>query len=202
MTRLPVVNRVKAHGTFARSARLKKNKKMNSTYRLTEPLVQRTSCPPDQLISLIETIDLSAEKVRLTTAKDGPGWRQDEADAVERVYRRWLFLKVTTPSVVVAPRCVDKFWHQHILDTRKYAHDCERVFGFFLHHFPYLGLRGPEDAEKLNEAFARSSALYESTFGVSWDVDLRPSPEQDRTDVPEDVMWHTADEDTGPCGCG
>jgi hypothetical protein len=63
---------------------------------------------------------------------------------------------------------VDTFWHYHILDTRKYAADCQAVFGQFLHHFPYSGLRGNEDAAAHEAACERMRVLYEETFGVSY----------------------------------
>jgi hypothetical protein len=60
---------------------------------------------------------------------------------------------------------VDKFWHGHILDTLKYAEDCQNVFGYFLHHFPYFGMRGEEDAANLRAASANMHAIYEREFG-------------------------------------
>ncbi|HSW20197.1 MAG TPA: hypothetical protein VLJ86_23450, partial [Ramlibacter sp.] len=60
---------------------------------------------------------------------------------------------------------IDRFWHMHILDTRKYAADCEASFGHFVHHFPYLGLRGEEDAQALQAAFLQMQALYVQEFG-------------------------------------
>ena len=47
----------------------------------------------------------------------------------------------------------------HILDTRKYAADCEAAFGHFVHHFPYLGLRGEEDTKALEAAFVNMQQL-------------------------------------------
>jgi hypothetical protein len=61
---------------------------------------------------------------------------------------------------------VDKFWHGHILDTMKYAEDCQRVFGYFLHHFPYFGMRDAEDAANLANAAATTRRLYEQEFGA------------------------------------
>ena len=61
---------------------------------------------------------------------------------------------------------MDKFWHAHILDTRKYIEDCERVFGCYLHHFPYFGMRGADDAAALARAGERTRALYEEEFGA------------------------------------
>jgi hypothetical protein len=72
---------------------------------------------------------------------------------------------------------VDIFWHYHILDTMKYAADCEQVFGYFLHHFPYIGLRGEEDEAAHQRVGARMHELYEATFGESC---IRPNQEQGR----------------------
>jgi hypothetical protein len=60
---------------------------------------------------------------------------------------------------------VDEFWHQHILDTRAYRADCEAIFGRFLEHFPYFGLRGAQDAEDLTNAYAATLEAYEDAFG-------------------------------------
>lgn len=47
----------------------------------------------------------------------------------------------------------------------KYGVDCERVFGYFLHHFPYVGLRGEADLEAHHRMGERMKELYEETFG-------------------------------------
>jgi hypothetical protein len=43
--------------------------------------------------------------------------------------------------------------------------DCERIFGFFLHHFPYFGMRGEEDAADLHAAYDETIELYRAAFG-------------------------------------
>jgi hypothetical protein len=59
---------------------------------------------------------------------------------------------------------IDEFWHQHILDTLKYVDDCQYVFGYFLHHYPYFGLRGAEDAQALADSFEKTRALFIEHF--------------------------------------
>jgi len=74
-------------------------------------------------------------------------------------------LSVTHPEETLAPsKDVDRFWHGHILDTLKYAEDCEKVFGYFLHHFPYFGMRGAEDAANLAAAAEHTKRLYQQEF--------------------------------------
>jgi hypothetical protein len=62
-------------------------------------------------------------------------------------------------------KLADEIWHQHILDTVAYRQDCEALFGEFLDHFPYFGMRGPDDAEALNDAYAETVELYKDAFG-------------------------------------
>jgi hypothetical protein len=117
----------------------------------------------------ISMLDLDAIKVKLMHMESGEGWSLEYASAVEREYRRFLYLMKTYPDEPTAPLTdVDTFWHYHILDTMKYAADCEQVFGFFLHHFPYVGMRGQEDKEALDRMGERMRTLYEETFEESY----------------------------------
>jgi hypothetical protein len=119
----------------------------------------------------IAALDLEPIKRKLMHGKSGQGWPEERANAAEREYRRFLFLMKQYPSELVAPlKEVDAFWHHHILDTAKYARDCQQVFGYFLHHYPYLGLLGKEDAARRAEAGSRMRALYQQTFGHTEDA--------------------------------
>jgi hypothetical protein len=117
----------------------------------------------------ISMLDLDPIKIKLMHVESGEGWSLEYASAVEREYRRFLYLMKTYPDEPTAPLTdVDTFWHYHILDTMKYAADCEQVFGFFLHHFPYVGMRGQEDKEALDRMGERMRTLYEETFEESY----------------------------------
>lgn len=114
----------------------------------------------------IAALDLDPIKVKLMHAQSGEGWSREKADAVEFEYRRFLYLMKKYPHDQSAPLFdVDIFWHYHILDTMKYMQDCEAVFGHYLHHFPYVGLRGEEDEALHGRAGDRMKELYEETFG-------------------------------------
>ncbi|NJL09636.1 MAG: hypothetical protein HC908_03855, partial [Calothrix sp. SM1_7_51] len=67
--------------------------------------------------------------------------------------------------VIVPNKAVDQFWHQHILDTEKYYQDCQEVFGYFMHHFPYFGMRGENDKQALDAAFGETLTLLREQFG-------------------------------------
>lgn len=114
----------------------------------------------------IGAIDFSMIRLKLMDHEEGQGWLSDYCDKVEKEYRRYLALSRLYPSKAIVPsRIVDTFWHAHILDTQAYAPDCERAFGGFLHHFPYFGMRGEEDAQALGTAYDETLALYELHFG-------------------------------------
>ncbi|MGZ3252854.1 MAG: glycine-rich domain-containing protein [Burkholderiaceae bacterium] len=121
----------------------------------------------------IAALDLDPIKVKLMHVESGEGWSLEKANAVEHEYRRFLYLMKTFPTEQTAPlKDVDTFWHYHILDTQKYAVDCQSVFGFFLHHFPYIGLRGEEDLIAHERLGKRMAEIYEQTFGESY---IRPA---------------------------
>lgn len=57
---------------------------------------------------------------------------------IER-YAKWLSLKMRYKNQSIVPTTdIDIVWHQHILDTERYAIDCLALFGEFLHHRPHL----------------------------------------------------------------
>ena len=93
-------------------------------------------------------------------------WSLEKADNVAQMYRCFLYLAWKYPGKVIVPnKAVDQFWHQHILDTEKYHQDCQAVFGYFMHHFPYFGMRGEVDTQALNTAFAETLSLLKEQFG-------------------------------------
>ena len=121
----------------------------------------------EQTIAAIEALDLEPIKFKATRQEDGYGWSPEHTERMAQAYKRYLILHAKYPDATLAPdQDTDRFWHMHILDTRKYAADCDAIFGHFLHHFPYLGLRGEEDAKALDDAFAKMQALLAQEFGT------------------------------------
>jgi hypothetical protein len=94
-------------------------------------------------------------------------WTSEFCEEVESLYRRFLALNARYPNGKICPTGpIDAFWHAHILDTRAYARDCEIVFGEYLHHFPYFGMRGPDDRAALEDAFRESVEMFIVHFGI------------------------------------
>jgi hypothetical protein len=122
----------------------------------------------DNALARLSSISFADVRMKLADPKEGKGWDETILDWAEQEYRRFLALNYAYPDRTIVPdETVDEFWHQHILDTRAYAHDTVAVFGYFLHHFPYLGTRGPEDEEKLVQCFSDTRDLHEAHFGRS-----------------------------------
>jgi hypothetical protein len=95
------------------------------------------------------------------------GWTQERADAAQAEYVRFLTLLQKKPKFMLVPWLdehgrddLDQFWHQHILDTAKYAADCQTLFGKMIHHNPHV-MRGSEEE---SEAVTKTRRLYARTF--------------------------------------
>ena len=117
--------------------------------------------------AVFEALDLAPIKMKLMHVESGEGWSERRANAVEAEYRRFLFLTKAYPDEMVSPTLdVDMFWHYHILDTMKYARDCQALFGEFLHHYPYVGMGEGADEGERTKAGERMREMYEAQFGA------------------------------------
>jgi hypothetical protein len=135
------------------------------TFNLEMPVIAEK--PIEDVVAAIQALDLEPIKFKLMDAEEGKGWSPETVERVEVEYKRFLILLVKHPEATIAPsKEVDAFWHGHILDTMKYAEDCERVFGHFLHHFPYFGMRGAEDAAAQAKAALQTQELLAKEFGA------------------------------------
>ncbi len=111
----------------------------------------------------VKELDLEPIKFKLIKEK---GWSLEQAERVEPLYKGYLFLYVIMPDETHIPSLeIDEMWHAHILDTEKYMVDCYHIFGYYLHHFPYLGLRGEEDKKNLDDNFERTRLLFQELMG-------------------------------------
>lgn len=103
----------------------------------------------EQHFAHIAALDLATITKKLT-AHPGAFWSAEKAGAVEQDYRRFLYLMKIFPNEPAVPSAdVDRFWRLHIFETRRYAADCENVFGYFLHRSPYLQPHGDGAKEVL-----------------------------------------------------
>lgn len=116
---------------------------------------------------LADLLDLSNVKMKLADSEEGPGLSGEQIDLMEAEYRKFLAMQLMFPGAEIVPcQMVDEMWHRHILDTAAYRDDCEAIFGQFLDHFPYFGMRGADDAQALGDAYAQTLERYEEFFGT------------------------------------
>lgn len=121
--------------------------------------------PMDGLAALDASWDLTNVRMKHADPEEGPRLTTDRLDLLETEYRRFLALHLAHPDVEILPcKIVDEVWHQHILDTGAYRADCELIFGRFLDHFPYFGMRGEQDAITLQDVYD-TLERYRAAFG-------------------------------------
>lgn len=114
---------------------------------------------------LVEILELNSVRRNLMDKK---GWSERKTLEIEIEYRQFLTLFAKNPTEHFSPWSddLDEFWHQHILDTRKYTKDCFDILGFYLHHDP--NMRYGDDTHK---ALAdNTEKVFERTFGASREV--------------------------------
>ena len=115
---------------------------------------------------------LIPEQLELNSVRDAlvekQGWPLQRAEAARAEHVRFLTLLQRKPGFTLIPwrteeghDDLDQFWRQHILDTAKYAADCNALFGRIIHHNPHVA-RGSEDER---DAEKKTQRLYARTFG-------------------------------------
>jgi len=130
-----------------------------------QPKISTSSNQDQDFLNRLHNLDLEPIIFRVMHLEETL-WSLEKSDHVAQMYRCFLYLAWKYPGKVIVPnKAVDQFWHQHILDTEKYYQDCQAVFGYFMHHFPYFGMRGEVDTQALNTAFAETLSLLKEQFG-------------------------------------
>ena len=127
-----------------------------------------TTRPVDEVISAIQALNVESVKLRVMDPELGEGWTREYAESIEAAYKRYLTLQVKYPDDaedILLSKDVDEFWHTHILQTIKYADDCQNLFGNFLHHNPHVGKLSAEVQEKRIRLAEKTRRIYEQEFG-------------------------------------
>lgn len=107
----------------------------------------------------VASLDLGAVSQKATERHK---WTESQAAEAEADYRRFLYLLAKYPDKVFVPwnDDLDKFWHEHIVDTRRYQNDCQKVFGKFIHHNPHISQNPSSD----RRAKLDTKELYRKEF--------------------------------------
>ncbi|MDC0835240.1 hypothetical protein POG22_19885 [Geitlerinema sp. CS-897] len=88
--------------------------------------------------------------------------RRQALEAVELYEQFWGLMARYPQTRLVPPMIVDRVWHLHILDTRRYRQDCLFLVGEFVDH-------QPRRSQPLDEGMGLdlTMALFEQHFGVA-----------------------------------
>ncbi len=113
---------------------------------------------------IINKLDLRSVIKRLITVEQ---WSEEDALAVVKQYRNYLFLRKKYPQWLLPPsKDIDEAWHAHILHTRDYRDFCRLIFSDteeqFLDHNPAIDEQNSENFDKL---FEETQQLYKREFG-------------------------------------
>lgn len=150
---------------------------MNNTYSKiidTLPHMKISPChyepPLEHASNYIEKLDLTKIQKKLCSGGKliSRCWTPAECEIAIQYYKNFLFLNKKYLKIypIIPPSIeIDEIWHQHILDTRQYTTDCQRIFGYYFHHFPEFGSRNEQDKNNLNIAFKVTQQLHFKEFG-------------------------------------
>jgi hypothetical protein len=119
-----------------------------------------------QALAYIEALDFTPIiNKMISESYPLPRWTIADAQTCERLYKNFLILNRKYPDENLVPtKEIDEFWHNHILDTRKYTEDCLAIFGHYKHHEPGPALLDEKTQEQFTALFKRTQELYFKEF--------------------------------------
>lgn len=129
---------------------------------------QRDLSQDSQLfIGKLKQLDLRSIAYELMHGSEGEKLTFEQTKQALNHYSMFLCLINLYPDRKLVPtQEIDRVWHYHILDTMKYAEDCQMLFGRFIHHFPYFGKRGKADKKNVCTAFRETQKLFQQHFNI------------------------------------
>ena len=146
---------------------------MNTTSEATSDAPEITI---EQAVARVAELDFTMLKRKLALQK---GWSAELIAEAEQFYRQFLALKMVYPKRAISPTvAIDEFWHAHILDTQAYIADCKALFGHYLHHYPYSGMKDMFELMLSQVVHKEMRELFLQHFGV--DPYTRPQPAIDK----------------------
>lgn len=117
-------------------------------------------------IHRLNELDLQAVFQKLVSVSESYQCKE-EVQYIISQYKMLLCLHFLFPDVELAPtQEIDRVWHTHILlNTAKYIEDCQRLYGYILHHY------SPNDDLDMNHkcqqaAWERTKQLFLEIFGI------------------------------------
>jgi hypothetical protein len=136
----------------------------------------------DTAVNIVSKWDFSLTKRKLLEPEYA-GWTKSRIEQAEQNYKRYLSITKALNGYQLVPNGdIDRFWHEHILDTRRYAQDCSELFGGFLHHYPFFGMQGQIDNENWINTANESTEFWkflfkENLYGLGTEVEAQKCPQ-------------------------
>ncbi|TAD77415.1 MAG: hypothetical protein EA001_10265 [Oscillatoriales cyanobacterium] len=117
----------------------------------------------------LQALDWGPIAFQLTDHSAGLGWSCDRAANALAGYLQFLRAIALFPQAPLVPSPdIDQAWHCHLLDTQKYAADCQFLFGRFIDHNPYAGVGTPSAERALRAAWQQTcDALVRTASQIS-----------------------------------
>jgi hypothetical protein len=117
-------------------------------------------------------------------------WSKPKARSLEADYRDFLILIAENGGKTISPWTddLDLFWHEHILDTARYAKDCRWIFGRFIQHDPHVD-RNPYRHESTKQS---TIALREAQLEARAERRRVPGPDAFAHDGFDIATWGCA----------
>ena len=106
--------------------------------------------------------ELDLKEVMRKVEKENPDTKISDTG-----YRQFLYLireksRLNLGFKLIPTKEIDKVWHNHILHTKKYANDCNRILGNFIHHYPHFD---ENKTEYCSKDFLETVTLSKKIFG-------------------------------------
>jgi hypothetical protein len=131
---------------------------------MLENNVLRQNLDSDPIYCYIQGLDFNKQKILMKESGNYESWPEAKFDFVEQQYKNYLYLCKVYPEHTFPPsEDIDKFWHEHILNTERYTKDCNIIFGKYKHHYPKLI---SELSTSINDNFNTLQEFYKEFFGT------------------------------------
>ncbi len=113
----------------------------------------------------LNKLDLQPVAKKLMSFNNGHGWTTQQTELAISLYKMFLCLHFLFPNIELVPtQEIDEVWHTHILlNTYQYIQDCQKLFGYILHHYSPVD----ETSSPYQQTVKEVTKLLLEFFGVS-----------------------------------
>lgn len=126
---------------------------------------QQTTPATDTFPQKVQHLDLSSIVSVLMESKVDPRWSQTQTVEAIAQYLAFLYLVDRYPHLQLIPDSnVEQVWRYHLLNPKKYAEDCQILFGYKIDYSLYLDLKSTQGDYDHLKAYALTQVLLAKHF--------------------------------------